>query len=101
MEFKNDRTDVRQEARRSLVCRAIRACAVAGDCLGLCSPASASIRHHHAGRVALGGGMTDPAKDAALIIDGATGKILYARNADATVTGIAHQDDDPLSAVRR
>jgi D-alanyl-D-alanine carboxypeptidase len=53
--------------------------------LGLCAnPAAASIRHHHAGRVVLGGGMTDPDKDAALILDGATGKVLYSRNADAT-----------------
>src|SRR3984957_7836891 len=53
--------------------------------LGLCAnPAAASIRHHHAGRVVLGGGMTDPDKDAALILDGATGKILYSRNAEAT-----------------
>jgi len=28
-------------------------------------------------------GRTDPAKDAALVVDGATGKVLYARNADA------------------
>ncbi|MGD0144879.1 MAG: D-alanyl-D-alanine carboxypeptidase [Rhizomicrobium sp.] len=46
-------------------------------------PAAASIRHHHW----LGGGTwgtpTDPDKDAALVVDGATGKTLYARNADA------------------
>ncbi len=29
-------------------------------------------------------GLTDPDKDAALILDGATGKVLYARNPDAT-----------------
>ena len=28
-------------------------------------------------------GRTDPAKDAALVVDGATGKVLYSRNADA------------------
>src|SRR3974390_3330756 len=47
-------------------------------------PAAASIRHHRGGHVVLGGGMTDPDKDAALILDGATGKVLYSRNADAT-----------------
>jgi D-alanyl-D-alanine carboxypeptidase len=45
------------------------------------SPADAR-RHHH--RVsALPVGLTDPSKDAALIVDGETGKVLYARNADA------------------
>jgi D-alanyl-D-alanine carboxypeptidase len=46
--------------------------------------ASASIRHHHGGRVVIPAGMTDPDKDAALILDGATGKVLYARNSEAT-----------------
>lgn len=45
--------------------------------------ASAAIRHHHASRAALPGGLTDPDKDAALILDGATGRVLYSRNADA------------------
>ncbi|HEV2560573.1 MAG TPA: serine hydrolase [Rhizomicrobium sp.] len=45
--------------------------------------ASAHWRHHRhfAGRVV--GTPTDPQKDAALIVDGETGKVLYARNADA------------------
>ncbi len=48
------------------------------------NPAAASIHHHRGGHAVLDGGMTDPDKDAALILDGATGKILYSRNADAT-----------------
>ncbi|HKD46385.1 MAG TPA: D-alanyl-D-alanine carboxypeptidase [Rhizomicrobium sp.] len=58
---------------------------------GLISPgtADASIRHHHhilptgqrAARImSVPVGATDPDKDAALIVDGATGKVLYARN---------------------
>ena len=43
-------------------------------------PASAH-RHHH--RIAAARSPTDPTKDAALIMDGETGKILYARNPDA------------------
>ncbi|MGA7676537.1 MAG: D-alanyl-D-alanine carboxypeptidase [Rhizomicrobium sp.] len=43
------------------------------------SPAEARRSHHGAMPV----GLTDPAKDAALIVDGETGKILYARNAEA------------------
>ena len=41
--------------------------------------------HSHAGRVRLAawGTPTDPAKDAALILDGETGRTLYARNATA------------------
>ncbi len=49
-------------------------------------PATAGIHHHrdHRGnRTFLGVGFTDPQKDAALVLDGATGKILYSRNADA------------------
>ncbi|MEI9888148.1 MAG: D-alanyl-D-alanine carboxypeptidase family protein [Rhizomicrobium sp.] len=41
-------------------------------------------RHHHGGgraRAALPAGATDPLKDAALIADGATGRLLYSRNA--------------------
>lgn len=49
------------------------------------TPASASIRHHHANRgMIIPAGATDPEKDAALVLDGATGKVLYSRNADAT-----------------
>ncbi|MBS0471682.1 MAG: SPOR domain-containing protein [Proteobacteria bacterium] len=47
--------------------------------------AQARGRHHggrHHARVALPAGATDPAKDAALIVDGETGRVLYARNAN-------------------
>lgn len=37
--------------------------------------------HHHRTRVAAATGPTDPAKDAALIVDGQSGRVLYARNA--------------------
>jgi D-alanyl-D-alanine carboxypeptidase len=46
-------------------------------------PADASIRHHHWVGGGTGGSPTDPEKDAALIVDGSTGKPLYERNADA------------------
>ena len=46
-------------------------------------PADASIRHHHWVGGGTGGSPTDPDKDAALIVDGSTGKPLYERNADA------------------
>ncbi|MEJ0044008.1 MAG: SPOR domain-containing protein [Rhizomicrobium sp.] len=43
--------------------------------------------HHHRGnaraRIPIAAGATDPAKDAALIADGETGRVLYARNASA------------------
>jgi D-alanyl-D-alanine carboxypeptidase len=44
--------------------------------------AAAAYRHHH--RLSYSGSVsaTDPGKDAALVVDGATGKALYARNAD-------------------
>jgi D-alanyl-D-alanine carboxypeptidase len=47
--------------------------------------AARTSRHHHARghRHALPAGLTDPAKDAALIIDGVSGKVLYSRNANA------------------
>jgi D-alanyl-D-alanine carboxypeptidase len=45
------------------------------------SPALASIHHHHWQPVAVT--WTDPQKDAALVIDGGTGKVLYSRNADS------------------
>ena len=48
------------------------------------SPAAASVRHHHGNRgMAIPAGATDPDKDAALVLDGATGKVLYSRNAEA------------------
>ena len=46
------------------------------------TPADAHRRHHHGGR-AMPASLTDPEKDAALIEDGATGKVLYSRNANA------------------
>ncbi|MEJ1969560.1 MAG: D-alanyl-D-alanine carboxypeptidase [Rhizomicrobium sp.] len=49
------------------------------------APAAARGHHHRWGparyRAALPAGATDPVKDAALIADGETGRILYARNA--------------------
>ncbi len=55
--------------------------------LGLVAPSDAAPRRHksaaHAKTVQVAGSATDPAKDAALIIDGATGKVLYARNETA------------------
>jgi D-alanyl-D-alanine carboxypeptidase len=47
------------------------------------TPAQAK-RHHRGGGVrhALPAGATDPNKDAALIVDGETGKVLYSRNAN-------------------
>ncbi len=41
----------------------------------------ALARHHHWRPAAIS--WTDPGKDAALVIDGSTGKVLYSRNADA------------------
>ena len=47
------------------------------------SPASASIRHHRGNHSAMSV-TPDPEKDAALVLDGATGKVLYSRpNMDA------------------
>lgn len=60
---------------------------VAATCLAAnlaCGSASASIHHHHywqASRPVLR--LTDPEKDAALVVDGESGKVLYSRNADA------------------
>jgi len=59
--------------------------------VGMADPASAAVRHHaqaartaktaKAGRIIPSpAGATDPTKDAALIVDGFTGKVLYARN---------------------
>jgi len=55
-------------------------------CLGLAvaiTPAEARSRHHHRGGSAMPASATDPDKDAALIEDGETGKVLYSRNANA------------------
>ena len=49
-------------------------------------PAQADARthhHRHTHTASMPAGATDPGKDAALIIDGETGKTLYERNADA------------------
>jgi D-alanyl-D-alanine carboxypeptidase len=54
--------------------------------LSAASPVAARAHHfHHAGRVRLAawGSPTDPTKDAALILDGETGRTLYSRNAAA------------------
>jgi D-alanyl-D-alanine carboxypeptidase len=58
---------------------------VAGLALVGGSTAALAHGHHHGGRmrVAVPAGATDPGKDAALIADGETGRILYARNATA------------------
>jgi D-alanyl-D-alanine carboxypeptidase len=42
-----------------------------------------SVASRHRGTVRMPASPTDPAKDAALIVDGATGKVLYARNENA------------------
>jgi D-alanyl-D-alanine carboxypeptidase len=52
---------------------------VAGATFGL--PTQASVRHHHWQPAAVS--WTAPEKDAALIIDGGSGKVLYSRNADS------------------
>src|SRR5262252_761904 len=39
--------------------------------------------HHHRHYYSGGGSPTEPDKDAALVVDGSTGRPLYARNADA------------------
>jgi D-alanyl-D-alanine carboxypeptidase len=46
----------------------------------VCSSPAQARRHH---RHAMPASLTDPSKDAALIVDGETGKVLYARNAAA------------------
>jgi D-alanyl-D-alanine carboxypeptidase len=53
----------------------------------LAGSGAAFARHHHRGgfraRIPIAAGPTDPVKDAALIADGETGRILFARNATA------------------
>ncbi|MBU6298916.1 MAG: D-alanyl-D-alanine carboxypeptidase [Alphaproteobacteria bacterium] len=51
--------------------------------LGAVVSSPAEARHYHHRHYAIPASLTDPAKDAALIVDGETGKVLYARNADA------------------
>lgn len=48
-----------------------------------CGSADASIRRHHRPVARTFLTLTDPGKDAALVVDGETGRALYARNADA------------------
>ncbi len=48
-----------------------------------CGTAGASIRRHHRPVARTFLSLTDPGKDAALVVDGETGRPLYARNADA------------------
>lgn len=58
--------------------------AMAGILAGLtCDRADASIRRHHWQATRQAVRLTDPDKDAALIVDGETGNVLYERNADA------------------
>ena len=75
--------------RKRLPAKTLVLAALAGLAL-ITAPAQAAPRRHRAAMVAIHGvharitpmpaGATDPDKDAALIIDGATGKVLYARN---------------------
>jgi len=48
-------------------------------------PVQARARHHRwaSHHAAMPASLTDPSKDAAMVVDGATGKVLYARNAYA------------------
>jgi D-alanyl-D-alanine carboxypeptidase len=57
----------------------------AGLALALATAPAVSRERHHAwhGGSGTAVGLTDPDKDAALIVDGATGNILYSRNAEA------------------
>jgi D-alanyl-D-alanine carboxypeptidase len=73
----------RARTRFSASVRAIAVLALAAALAA--SPAWARARHRHwAGhKAAMPASLTDPSKDAALVIDGATGKVLYARNAYA------------------
>jgi len=64
-------------ARLGLLATLALAAALVSACL---SPALA--RRHHRG-ASVFAGVTDPNKDAALIVDGESGRVLYARNADA------------------
>ena len=77
--------------RKRLPAKTLVLAALAGLALATAAqPAQAAPRRHRAAMVAIHGvharitpmpaGATDPDKDAALIIDGATGKVLYARN---------------------
>src|SRR5579871_1418147 len=74
----------RPHAHRGVLARtAFFAVAVCGALAAAMTPALAHHRGHHHSRGAVPAGATDPGKDAALILDGETGHVLYARNADA------------------
>ena len=63
---------------------AILVAAVCGAFLAAATPALARGHHHHwRARATMPAGATDPGKDAALILDGETGRVLYSRNASA------------------
>ena len=74
-------------------CRATAAALLAFVCVSIAMTVSpAMARNHHGHRVvrnrysmrfALPASPTDPSKDAALILDGETGRVLYSRNASA------------------
>jgi len=64
--------------------RTLFAAFLAGLVLLAGSEAAFARGHHHRGgraRLPIAAGATDPAKDAALIADGETGRVIYARNA--------------------
>lgn len=78
----------RAMTRFSMLVGALPLLAAALAIIATPSPAVARGHHHRAApaarhRVYLPAGATDPAKDAALIVDGETGKVLYSRNATA------------------
>jgi len=66
---------------RTLFCAGVIGLALAAGT----GTAFARGHHHHRGRarIPIAAGATDPGKDAALIADGETGRVLYARNATA------------------
>jgi D-alanyl-D-alanine carboxypeptidase len=66
--------------------RSLFLAAVAGLALAAGTADGWARGHHHRGhraRIAIPSGPTDPGKDAALIADGETGRVLYSRNATA------------------
>jgi len=68
--------------RRQRACMALLLGGVVAGSL-CCGSAGASIRRHHRPVTRTFLTLTDPGKDAALVVDGETGRPLYARNADA------------------
>jgi D-alanyl-D-alanine carboxypeptidase len=65
---------------RSFTHRFAKAITIAAVALGLTVSAADARRHHRSWSGSVS--RTDPAKDAALIVDGSTGRVVYARNAD-------------------